>query len=595
MMRARSRVGVGIVVLLVGACGESEDSRFGKGQFGSSGLAIESSVGDEGLLRSGSALQVRTGASAAFRANALHQVVVLNPSTGREIARTDLLTDPLGRLELASVAHDLGEFDGVKERDVLEVKIHDLKGGQAVAAANVPVVPTLHLLQGYGFQVDEVQPPYIFSARSDGQPANAFVVGALPEPGELAGPVFAGGRGFPANVATVDLYLVRDRDVWKNQPIPQRGQEGWVAGPIAAKVTGGVMQVTSLGWQPVGRDVGPYDLVVDVDRNGRFDFSAGFKDGADGEGKVGLTVQYSGAWLRARSNALTARGAADAAKAAARTASIAAFQASSAATNDPQATAKAKTIREAATQAQLQATVAETAAVAAEKAFNQLLADATICVAQASKAEEAARQAATFAKGAATDAVLTAEAEKAYDDALQARLTASHLIVNLAYGSSRRGVDDGWKNRYAPSERVYAYINPPVQRGEKHGRVAKVIVTHQEWAGFWNNPALVEPGGQGSVGRIPYQSILVQTQGATPQTGCTNAPPVAILDPSALSLGQVDLLRFDVIYDYGNDGYYDIGVDFLDVVSTRTDGAVVSGVELAKLPADQLYGFSVAK
>jgi hypothetical protein len=52
---------------------------------------------------------------------------------------------------------------------------------------------------------------------------------------------------------------------------------------------------------------------------------------------------------------------------------------------------------------------------------------------------------------------------------------------------------------------------------------------------------------------------------------------------------------FDIVFDYDNDGYYDIGRDFLDVVSTRTDGALVSAKDLAQLPDDQIYGLKVVK
>ncbi|MCC6748072.1 MAG: hypothetical protein IT371_10465 [Deltaproteobacteria bacterium] len=587
---------IGIVGLVAGGCADTADPGYGQGRFGSSGLAIESSGGDDGVLRSGGALQIATGKDTLYRANAMHQVLVVNKDTGKEVARADLLTDTMGRLGLASVAHDLTEFDGVKERDTLQVKIHDLEAGKLVGSGEVPVLPTLHMIQGYGFQIDEVQPPHVYSAKPDGRPINAYVVGALPDNGETAAPVYAAGRGFPTGVTSVDLYLVKDQDVWKNKPIPQRGQEGWLAGPIVAKVENGIIKPTDLGWQPTGKNVGPYDIIVDVDRNGKFDHSFGHKDGVDGESEVGLTIQYSGAWFRAKSDSLTARGAADAAKVAAKAAADAADQAEAAAKNSPEAQAKAKAAREAATQAQAQAQAAETAALAAQKAFDQTLADAPTCRAEADKSETASKQAATLAKSAATDATLAAAAQKAYDEAVQARMTSSHLIVNLAYGSPGRGIIEGWDNTYTVSNPIFTYVNPPVGMAEgKHANVTKIVVAHQDWSKFWNNPQIVKPGGPGSVGRIYYKDKVVQYQGATVQNSCTNSPPVAIINPSTLPLDQVGLLKFDVVYDYGNDGYYDVGVDFLDVVAHRTDGMLVTGVELAKMPDDKIFGFQVRK
>jgi len=83
---------------------------------------------------------------------------------------------------------------------------------------------------------------------------------------------------------------------------------------------------------------------------------------------------------------------------------------------------------------------------------------------------------------------------------------------------------------------------------------------------------------------------VTEGTGGTPQQGCTNSPPVKLVN--GLS-GQLDGQRFDVVFDYGNDGYYDIGVDFLDVISTRSDGTLVTAKELESLSDDQIFGLEI--
>jgi hypothetical protein len=465
-MRFRSIALCSCVLALLG-CG-LEGANLGKHNQSSSTMAISNAEGEGGVLRTGTALNIATGENLSLNPDTVYTVVVTNIDTGKMLSRTELLSDLTGKIELSTVAHDLGEFDDVQELHTLNVKIEGPNSGVLVEE-DVPVTPHQPDFIGHGFQVDDLQPPHVYSADATGTPQNAFVVGGTPDPGEVGPPVYVAGKGFPANVTTVDLYIVKDGDVWRDKLIPQPGDTSYVAGPVAGTVVGGVLQTTAMSWQPEGTDVGIYDVLVDVDRNGTFDYAFGRKDASDGEGKVGFTVQYGAAWLRTK-----------------------------------------------------------------------------------------------------------------------LAMTSKHLLVNLAYTSSSRS-GGTWANSYAAGATVYSYINPPVQKGAKHGYVAKLLVTHQDWSGFWNNPDRMVQGGSG-LGRIPVADLVVQGTGGTPQQGCTNSPPVKLVN--GLS-GQLDGQRFDVVFDYGNDGYYDIGVDFLDVISTRSDGTLVTAKELESLSDDQIFGLEI--
>jgi hypothetical protein len=469
-MKAPSIVLLGILAL--GGCGGLESGSFSKTKHESSLMAISTSGGEQGLLRSGRSLNIAINKDLKLRANTNYTVVVTNLSTQTELARADLLSDMDGLIELSTVAHDVGEFDDVGERDTLNVKVTHPDSG-VLAEDDVPMMPSLPKFEAHGFQIDEVQPPHLFSADSTGRPQNAFVVGGPPDEGEVAGPIYAAGKGFPTGVETVDLYIVKDGDRWKNQPMPQPSDASFVAGPVLGKLQNGTLPPTSLGWVPETKHVGIYDILVDVDRNGTFDYSFSAKDGADGEEKVGFTVQYGAAWLR-----------------------------------------------------------------------------------------------------------------------LKAAMAGKHLLVNLAYTSSSRS-GGTWANSYSQSSKIYSYVNPPVQKGSRHGYVQKLLVAHQDWSQFWNNPDKMVQGGPGGFGRIPINDHVVQGTGGTPQQGCTNSPPVTLVNPNALPQNGGQRRKFDVVFDYGKDGYYDLGVDFLDVVSTRTDGALLTAEDLKGIPDDQIFGFEV--
>lgn len=436
-------------------------------------MAITNAERESGVLRTGTALNIGTG-ELTLEANTVYRVVVKNLNTGKEISSASLLSDMQGKIEPTTVAHDLGEGDGVEERHTMSVRIENEGTGILEEEAMVPLTPHVPYFEGHGFRVDEIQPPHVYAADAAGTPQNAFVVGGAPDPGEIGPPIHVAGHGFPKQVTKVDLYIVKDAEVWRNEQMPQPGDSSYVAGPVVGEVTDGTLQLTAISWQPEGKDVGIYDVLVDVDRNGSFDYSFSAKDGADGEGKVGFTVQYGAAWMRTKM-----------------------------------------------------------------------------------------------------------------------AMMSKHLLVNLAFSSSSR--NGTWKNTYSRSETVYSYVNPPVQSGSRHGFVAKLVLKHQDWNDFWNNPDKLQKGGKGSNGRIYVGDIVAQDIGAKTQNGCTNSPPAAALNPGALPApnGQQQTFTFDIVFDYGKDGYYDIGIDFLDVVSIRTDGSLLTSKDLENVPNDQIYGFKV--
>jgi hypothetical protein len=581
-----------VVAGLVVGCG-LDDSNLGKHGFGSASMAITNAEGEGNVLRTGTAVSVSVNQDLKLASNTIYGVVVTNLRTGTEIGAANLLTDMSGLLTLNTVAHDIGEFDDVKETDTLAVRVIDASK-KMLAEQLIPLTPHEVHFEGHGFTIDEVQPPHIFSADASGTSLNSFIVGALPDAGEVAAPIYVSGKGFPTEVTTVDLYIARDRDKWQGQKIPTTGETGYVFGPIQAKVDRGLLRPTKLDWAPTGKEIGAYDILVDVDRNGTFDYSFASKDAADGEAKVGLTLQYGAAWFRAKKAMVAAQLSADAAKAAAAAADSSAKQAEAAAVGGgTQAQQLAQQARQQATEAAAQLATATSAAAKAQQAFEQTLADDKTCEAQAAIADTAAKAAATAADAAGKLVKDTTAAAAAYKAAVAAAAASKHLLVNLAFDSSSRS--GTWGNTYKQSSTIYSYVNPPVQSGSRHAWVTKTVVYHQGWQSFWNNPAKIQPGGQAGAGRIYIGDIVVQQTGGTTQHSCTNSPPIAIINPQVLPIDPVTPMKFDVIFDYNGDGYYDIGVDLLDVVATRTDGDLISAKDLVNVPDDQIFGFQVIK
>jgi len=434
-------------------------------------MAITNAEGETDVLRVGTALSVATLPELSLKANTIYKVLVSNINTNTQLASAELLSDKTGLIPLSTVAHDLGEFEEVGESHTLSVKISD-KANASVAEMTLPVTPHEVHFEGHGFSINEVQPPHVFTADKNGTALNSFVVGGAPDPGEVAAPIYVAGKGFPTEVTKVDIYIVKDADVWQGKSIPKPGETGYVFGPIVGSLDRGILRPTALSWQPTGTDLGAYDVLVDVDRNGKFDYSFSVKDGADGEGKVGFTVQYGQAFYRAR-----------------------------------------------------------------------------------------------------------------------AAMEGKHLLVNLAFDSSSRS--GTWANTYTKSSKIYSYVNPPVQSGSRHAWVTKYVVYHQSWEKFWNNPVKYTQGGGGAE-RIYIGDIVVQQTGGTTQHSCTNSPPVAVINPEDLPIDATPF-KFDVVFDYDGDGYYDLGTDLLDVVGHRTDGALLSAKDLQSLSDDQIFGFQVTK
>lgn len=593
----------GIISLTIGGCGAGDGPNFGKQGQGAEALKIMNAEGEASVLRTGTALSVRAlGADLKLESNTVYKVTVTNIDTGSKVSEASLLSDMLGDLELTTVAHDLGEFDDVKDEHRIGIAVHDATTGQKVADVSLPVTPHIPDFVGHGFQVDEIQPPHIYtcaadqSAPSGCKPLNSFVVGALPDDGEVAAPIYAAGKGFPTGVTTVDLYIMRDADKWQGKAIPQPGDPAYIAGPIQGTVDRGVLRPTALSWSPAKADIGPYDVIVDVDRNGTFDYSFASKDAADGEDKVGVTIQLGAAYFRAKKATEKTALSVDAAKAAYDAADKAATEAEKIATA-PDAIDKAAQARAKANEAKGKWQEAKTAAATADGEMAKELVSATTCQAQADAADAAAKAAANLADQAAKLVNDTKQAQAAHEakmKALAAKITSAHYLVNLAFSSKSRS--GSWQNEFTNNDKIYSYVNPPMQSGARHAFVTKLVVKHQSWKNFWNNPDLVQPGGKGGAGRIPISNLVVQTTGGKVQNSCTNSPPVAIINPGVLPLDDtVNLLKYDIVFDYDNDGYYDIGRDMLDVIGHTNSGKAISAKDLQNLPDDQIFGFSVKK
>ncbi len=626
---------VPVIAGLLFGCG-ADDTNFGKHGFTSQALTLMNAEGESSILRTGTALSVRaTEQDLDLMPNTVYQVVVKDIETGVEVGAAKLLSDLNGDLELTTVAHDVGEFDDVKNEDHIGITVSKASTGEVVADVSLQITPHIPDLVGRGFQVDEVQPAHVYTCAPDStvasgcKPLNSFVVGALPDPGEVGAPLYVAGEGFPASASEVDIYVVKDADKWQGKTIPKQGDPAYIAGPITATLDRGLLRPTKLSWLPLKKDIGPYDVLVDVDQNGFFEYLLSVKDAADGEDKVGLTIQLGAGWARAKASTTKAKLSIDAAKLAFNAANTAASEAEKIATG-PDAKAKAAQARAEADNAKAKLADATTASAAASAELAKDLVDPSICGNQADRAEADAKDAAAAAVRAAqlvndtkqaqaafvaqqeADAAAKAAQQKAFaaadaaaktaaaaaktaqQKALAAKNASKHYIVNLAFTSgSRQGT---WSNHFTTASRIYSYINPPMLSGGRHGWVSKVIVRHQSWSTFWNNPDKIQPGGKGGAGRIPIQNLIVQGTGGKVQHSCTNSPPVSIVNPGTLPIDDgVDLLKFDIVFDYDGDGYYDIGRDMLDVVAHTTTGNVISPKELAILPDDQIYGFSVSK
>jgi hypothetical protein len=294
--------------LIVGLCGcatniggPSDDDPFGRTSATSTELALTSSSGRvERSFSRGESLAIEAPmGDLAPRAIYLAEAVV----RGEVISATEILTNIYGGVPLATVMHDIGEEGLIAPGETLEIRLLDDRGDLAAATQIEMFAPPA--LQIPGFNVQEVNPPHIFAADATGAPQNAYAVGGSGGD-EVRGPVHIAGDGFPQLVAgdVVDVYVAVDSDDWIGRAFPVPGDASYIAGPIQVAVdTEGRIAPTPI-FTPELTHVGIYDILVDVNRDGRFDRSvtASTKDGADGLGRVGFTVQYSQAWMAERTS-----------------------------------------------------------------------------------------------------------------------------------------------------------------------------------------------------------------------------------------------------------------------------------------------------
>lgn len=298
MARPSTKFFIGLSLCCVG-CASGTDG-LGRSGEGTSSLALVSSAGELNILRRGESLSIRAEHLADLRPETVYRAVV-QTRDGEVLGESDVLTDLRGAVPLYTLVHDVGEDGASRPGDTLRVKLFDPAGGiRAEASVLLEAPPPL---QVPGFNVSEVAPPHVFASDVAGQPTNAFAVGGA-GPGEVGGPVYVAGDGFPEAVAgaQVDVYVARDADEWRGRALPRAGDSAHVAGPIAVSVSAeGRLSPTAV-FTPALRDVGIYDILVDVDRDGRFEWSFSSKDGADGLARVGFTIQYGADWLAARTD-----------------------------------------------------------------------------------------------------------------------------------------------------------------------------------------------------------------------------------------------------------------------------------------------------
>lgn len=309
-MASRRMVGTGalwtMVALVAGCVSDPGAGRsLGRTDYGSGSFALENSNREQGILRIGDSLRMYAApGDLDLRPGHKYHFAVTNVSNDTTVSEGDVTTRDDGSLPPTTLAHDIGDMPGTSESegDSLKVDIWDVDSADDHLEAFIPLL-RVPALQG-GWNIQEVEPPHVFATDASRAPTNAFAVSDTGEtdPGEIPGPIFVGGDGLPYDGAGdyVDVYVMRDHDTWQGFEIPQVGNADHVVGPIQVAVNDDGTLVSTLVWEPTVNDVGIYDILVDVDQNGVFDWDISNKDGADGEAKVGITIQHSQAWVRAR-------------------------------------------------------------------------------------------------------------------------------------------------------------------------------------------------------------------------------------------------------------------------------------------------------
>lgn len=292
--------------LALGGCAASVGDGAGDDWYGSSSatsteLALESSSGKvEHTFLRGESLAIEAPIGNLVPSTVYLAEVV---SRGMVISATEVFTNLTGGVPFSTVMHDVGEEGAVIAGDTLEIRLID-DGGDLAAATTVDMFAP-PALQIPGINIQEIRPPHIFASDASGAPQNAFAVGG--EGGdEVRGPVHVSGDGFPAVAAGsyVDFYVAVDSDDWIGRDLPTSGDADHIVGPVEVAVQDdGTLVPTALFTPDLGH-VGIYDILVDVNQDGIFDrnLAASSKDGADGLGRVGFTIQYSEAWMRARTS-----------------------------------------------------------------------------------------------------------------------------------------------------------------------------------------------------------------------------------------------------------------------------------------------------
>lgn len=296
----------GFVALVAGCVSDPGAGRpVGRTDYGSGSFALENSNREQGILRIGDSLRMYAApGDLDLRPGHQYHFAVTNVSNDTKVSEGDVVTREDGSLPPTTLAHDIGDMPGTNEGegDSLKVDIWDIDSADDHLEAFIPLL-RVPALQG-GWNIQEVDPPHVFATDASRTPANAFAVSDNGEtdPGEVPGPIFVGGEGLPGDAVggAVDVYVMRDQDDWQGFEIPQAGSAEHVVGPIQVAVNPDGTLASTLVWEPGVGDVGIYDILVDVDQNGVFDWDISNKDGADGEAKVGITIQYSQAWVRAR-------------------------------------------------------------------------------------------------------------------------------------------------------------------------------------------------------------------------------------------------------------------------------------------------------
>lgn len=297
MLRLNLRASLFIATCLA-ACdpGPVELSTAGPSQWRSDLTLVSSHWRDllrgQDVLRTGDALYLQTVNPALAVAGLRYSVEITVQRTGARLALAQEapLADALGAFDMAPLLNDVGVGDGVSDGDALRVAI--TAAGSAAEERYVVDLPVGTRALG----APEVFDPWVQACDAQGTPANAFVIEGDRLASERGGPVYVVASGIEPSFEQVDVLVVEDRDRWSGRAIPRDRREGLVKGPIRAKVSpDGRVGPISTGFIP--RSTGLFDILLDVDRDGRFDYDEVHKDGADGEAKVGFTVQHSVRWI----------------------------------------------------------------------------------------------------------------------------------------------------------------------------------------------------------------------------------------------------------------------------------------------------------